>query len=269
MKREGNTVSVIVRDAWDGKPLQALTKNSPARCREPHVSISGHITEDELRLMLDLNSIANGYANRFLFACVRRSKFLPFGGKLKEAEIMALAQEIDVVFHKVYMTHNQVVMDAETTAEWERIYHDLSEGKPGLLGAITGRAESQVIRLAMLYALLDGDPINLKAVYGGGHVMKLAHLKAGLALWQYCEDSVKYIFGDRLGDPFIDELLRALRSSGGMSRAQIYNHFRRNQDRVKITTSLEALKRYGKVKCEMRQGAGAGRPVEFWEPVGN
>ena len=260
MKREGNTVSVIVRDAWDGKSLQALTKNSLARCREPHISISGHITEDELRLMLDLTSIANGYANRFLFACVRRSKFLPHGGNLKEEEIKALAWEINAVFNKVYMTHNEITMDAETYAYWDKIYEPLSEGKPGLLGAITGRAESQTIRLAMLYTILDCDGQNQPKV------MKLAHLKAGLALWQYCEDSVKYIFGDRLGDPFTDELLRALQSSGGMSRAKIYEHFRRNQDRTKITTALETLKRYGKAKCEMRQ-SGGGRPVEFWSPV--
>ena len=30
------------------------------------------------------------------------------------------------------------------------------EGQPGLLGAIVGRAEAQTIRLALLYALLDG-----------------------------------------------------------------------------------------------------------------
>lgn len=40
-------------------------------------------------------------------------------------------------------------------ALWQAIYHDLSEGKPGLLGAVLSRAEAQVLRLSVFYALLD------------------------------------------------------------------------------------------------------------------
>jgi hypothetical protein len=92
-KREGNTASRMVRDAWDGRPLINLTKHSPARCIKPHISIVGHITEDELRRELGLISMANGYANRFLFACVRRSNKLPFGGNLQQSAIDALGKE--------------------------------------------------------------------------------------------------------------------------------------------------------------------------------
>jgi Primase C terminal 2 (PriCT-2) len=40
----------------------------------------GHITIDELRARLTRTDAANGFANRFLFPLVRRSKELPFGG---------------------------------------------------------------------------------------------------------------------------------------------------------------------------------------------
>jgi Bifunctional DNA primase/polymerase, N-terminal/Primase C terminal 2 (PriCT-2) len=62
MKREGNTASPLVRAAWDGKPLISLTKNSPAQCMEPHVSLIGHITEDELRDNLDQTAEINARA---------------------------------------------------------------------------------------------------------------------------------------------------------------------------------------------------------------
>src|SRR5208337_1719829 len=84
MKREGNTVSRILRDAWDGRDLGSLTKHSIARASKPHVSIVGHITEDEFRQNLDHTSMANGYANRFLMACVMRSRLLPHGGSLSD-----------------------------------------------------------------------------------------------------------------------------------------------------------------------------------------
>ena len=73
MKREGNVLSHVIRDAWDGRTLSIITKNNPIRCTNPHISICAHITSDELRSDLDTTSMANGYANRFLFACVKRS----------------------------------------------------------------------------------------------------------------------------------------------------------------------------------------------------
>ena len=86
MKREGNILSRIVRDAWDCRPvLRTLTKNTHTRVTNGFISIVGHITIEELRQKLDHTSMANGYANRFLFACVHRSKMLPFGGDALDA----------------------------------------------------------------------------------------------------------------------------------------------------------------------------------------
>jgi hypothetical protein len=69
-RRHGNILSRVVRDAWDGRDLAVLVKNKPTRASGAHISIVGHITADELRTSLDRTSMANGYANRFLFACV-------------------------------------------------------------------------------------------------------------------------------------------------------------------------------------------------------
>src|ERR1019366_9472857 len=77
--REGNTLSATVRQAWDSGLLRILTKNSPAKATDAHIAIIGHITRDELRRYLDSTEVGNGFANRFLYVCVRRSKILPFG----------------------------------------------------------------------------------------------------------------------------------------------------------------------------------------------
>jgi hypothetical protein len=78
MRREGSLLSSVIRDAWDGRDLATLVKHSPSRATAPHISIVGHITASELRYLMDQVSMANGLANRFLFACVQRSKLLPF-----------------------------------------------------------------------------------------------------------------------------------------------------------------------------------------------
>jgi hypothetical protein len=79
MAREGNTLSPVLRSAWDYGNLRSMTKNSEARATGAHISIIGHITKDELRRLLTETESANGFGNRFLWLAVRRSKCLPEG----------------------------------------------------------------------------------------------------------------------------------------------------------------------------------------------
>ena len=76
--RHGNLLSPIIRKAWDGGKLETLTKSSQLCATSPHISIIGHITTEELRARLTRTDSANGFANRFLFVLVKRSKELPF-----------------------------------------------------------------------------------------------------------------------------------------------------------------------------------------------
>jgi hypothetical protein len=48
MGRDGNSLSAIVRQAWDDGDLRTLTKNAPAQATGAHVTIIGHVTRDEL-----------------------------------------------------------------------------------------------------------------------------------------------------------------------------------------------------------------------------
>jgi hypothetical protein len=73
MGGETNTLSTVLREAWDSGTLSTLTRHSPLQATGAHVSVLGHITEAELRRYLTETDMANGFANRFLFLCVRRS----------------------------------------------------------------------------------------------------------------------------------------------------------------------------------------------------
>ena len=79
-RREGNTLSQIIRQAYDGDDLQSLNKNSPGRATGAHISMIGHVTDGGLIRNLYSTEAANGFANRFLWICVTRSKLLPRGG---------------------------------------------------------------------------------------------------------------------------------------------------------------------------------------------
>jgi hypothetical protein len=78
--RAGNTLSATIRSASDSGNFRTITRNEPITATGAHICIIGHITANELRAELTATDSANGFANRFLFMCARRSKALPFGG---------------------------------------------------------------------------------------------------------------------------------------------------------------------------------------------
>ena len=81
MRREGNTLSPLLRSAWDAQVLEVLTRGkSKLRASDALVSVVAHITPEELEKLLGKSvEVTNGFVNRFLWGCVRRSKLLPEG----------------------------------------------------------------------------------------------------------------------------------------------------------------------------------------------
>ena len=252
MARQGSTTSAVVRTAWDGRKLQNLTKNSPDAATGAHVSIIGHITKGELLRHLTETEAANGFANRFLWFMVRRSKELPFGGEWHEVDKEPLIQRLEAAI-RFGRCPLEVGWSENARGVWRAVYGPLSGGKPGMFGAVTGRVEAQTIRLAALYAVLDLS-----------REVRREHIEAALALWEYAEESARYIFGDATGDPEADEILDALRAARarGLTRTEIRDLFQRNKSAERINRALALLIKIGKA-APISEGTG-GRPVERW-----
>lgn len=250
MGRDGNTLSAVIRQAWDDGDLRILTKNTPAKATGAHITILGHITKDELLRYLDSTEAGNGFANRFIWLCVRRSKELPDGGEPDPVVVEELGARLaDVLADAPTVTMER---DEEAAAMWRLVYGPLSDGGVGLMGAVLSRAEAQVMRLAAVYALLDRS-----------HLIRAPHLEAALALWEYAERSAEYIFGDALGDPVADTILAALRRTGPMTRNDIVNLFGRHVNRARLDRALGALLSASKVQRWQDNDTG-GRPAEWW-----
>ena len=253
--RQGNTLSALIRQAWDTGDIATLTKE-PLTARGTHISVIGHITRDELVRHLSSTEAANGFANRFLWTFVRRSKLLPEGGHLDWQSMESLVHELRESVNSAQFVE-EVTRDDDARRIWIEHYPSLSEGSPGLLGAVTGRAEAQVLRLSLIYALLDRSSI-----------IKQPHLEAGLEVWRYAEESARYIFGDKTGDRLADDLLSELRDRrpAWMTRTEIRNHFSKNQRSERIDEVLILLSRYRKVESETIRD-GTGRPTERWRAL--
>jgi len=251
LNREGNILSTVMRQAWDGDDLRTLVKNSPAVATGAHISVIGHITQDELRRHLTESDAASGFGNRFLWLLVRRSKSLPRGGKIHEVDFGPIIKELQasIAFAR---SMGEIDFDADADGIWREVYPQLSEGKPGLVGALTARAEAQVMRLAAIYAVLDRS-----------RLIREEHLLAALALWDYAEASASKIFGRALGNPIADTILGALQNAPeGLTRTEIHYLFGRNISAERIQTALQLLLRNNFVfviKVETN-----GRPTEIW-----
>lgn len=232
--RPDNLLSVVMRDGWDGLPLHNLVKTNPASCAEGLLSLLADVTRADLTVSLSQADRANGFANRFLWAYVCRTKLLPEGGGDMDwsAEVPQLREAVE--FGRQV---GRVFMDKAARDRWCRtVYPKLERDVPGIVGALTARASAHTMRLALLYALLDKS----------SHI-RLEHLEAAETLWQYCEDSVQAIFGDLLS-PEQSKILEFLAGVDYATKKQlIHDCFKKNRKADLIENDLQVLEKAKKI----------------------
>lgn len=256
MSREGNTLSSIIREAWDSGNLDSLTKGNVNRATNAHVSIVAHVTAEEVTKLLTSVDAANGFANRFLWVAVQKTKSLPDGLPIPFQVIEKQVATMQLAFRSLPDEPFCIKRDTEANKLWHEVYDDLAPDRPGLMGSILGRGQPQTMRLAMVYALLEGSTS-----------IRYEHLEAAIALWHYCVESAEFIFRDALGDRDADRLLFALRSHPeGLSRTAILSGvFRRNKSSDDLDIMLGRLVQGGLARST--KIPTDGRPKTVWVAI--
>ena len=251
MSRTGNTLSPVLRKCWDGGDLRVITKNNPMRATGAHVSIVVQTTQFELNENLGPADISGGLGNRFLWVCVRRSRFLPFGGQVPPDDLRDITQRIGKAADFA-RTVGRMQLSPKASELWSEEYVKLSTGEFGQLGAMTSRAEPQVLRLAMTCALMNNSA-----------EIQTQHLHAGLAIWDYCFASARYLFGGRSRVTLDDKVLRILQAEPeGLSRTEISDALNHHHTTDAIGSVLERLREQG-IAAPQKQ-ATKGRTAERW-----
>ncbi|EFL53149.1 conserved hypothetical protein [Solidesulfovibrio fructosivorans JJ]] len=242
-KREGNTLSMGIRCFWDSGDYAPLTKNNPVLVRGAHISIITHITMQELAVCLGEVQAVNGFGNRFLWICARRSKLVALPSRMPDAELAPLQREL---WQRVGQAQQRGVMTMTANALelWRHVYPELSQEHTGLAGSMINRAEAQTLRLALLYSLLDAQ----------GEI-KEPHLQAALAMWRYAQDSARYIFGDRATDPLEDKILEALRT-GPLTATELSSVLSRHVPRDRLKPLLQQLEAQQRITITKLKNVG-------------
>jgi len=120
---------------------------------------------------------------------------------------------------------------------------------------VTGRAEAQVLRLSMVYTLLDGKCI-----------VEEDHLRAVLALWSYADASARLIFGAEPENPLISLVLAKPQGGGavGLTRTDLHNAFSLNIPAANLLEALAKVRDRGDGYSERMRTGKPGAPAERW-----
>jgi len=129
---------------------------------------------------------------------------------------------------------------------WAEEYKRLTRPRDGMRGELCGRAEAHVLRLSLIYALLDSSDC-----------IRPEHLKAAVAFWDYCERSINHIFGGTSGDADRERILSAL-AAGPLTLTELRRVFSNNRDAEWIKAKMTILVRAGTVITTTKDGDRKG-----------
>lgn len=250
-KREGNTLSMIIRRAWDNGTLDCLTKNNKIQATDAHIGWTSHITMHELLAKLPESEGFNGFANRILWVFVQRKKLVPMPEPMPKKELSLLQSSLLNILELYNRREHKITFTNNFKHLWiSKYYPELNIPSEGLAGIILNRGPAQVRRLALLFTLLDGKTVS-----------DVKHLDQAMAAWRYVTQSVNYIFKGQAEDPIARKILDALHQNNKLTGTEIHNLFSRHVDRQRIQIAIQDLTSLGLI--EVSKQKTQGRPIQL------
>lgn len=268
-KRDGNTLSAALRDAWDGQSIRPLTKSNQIGATDPHIALLGHVTPSELVELMKSRELSNGFANRFLIFWGERNRTIPFPEPTSDDRVTAFAHRFAgiVKFAKgnypAAANSRQAALTDDAKALYARHYAELCKPLDG--GRIDGILERRapiLLRLALCFALTD------KTL-----AIDVQHINAAKAWIDYVTKSVRYIFesGEKEAEAAevaetAYKIYAAIKVRGEMTKTEISSEvFDRHKTANEIDAALQFLLSESPPEIEIETRKGKGRPVKFYK----
>jgi hypothetical protein len=193
-KNDTNSILAVIRELWDfGGSIKPLTKTAPICSTNPHISIYGNVTPEELKANININEIYGGTVNRFLFLFAERLEMVAFPQETQENLVNAIAEDVAEVILWAKATYGTgrdddcpVVNLAEDAKQlWEKEFSRLMQRfGTSVVAEATNRRAPYALRIAPLFAITD------KSL-----VITANHLKAAIAWVDASAQTAEYLFG--------------------------------------------------------------------------
>jgi hypothetical protein len=248
--RPSSPLTWLLRNAWDGAPIELPGHARRLVVERHHVGVIAHATLDQLRPQLTTTDASASFVNRFVYVVLRRRKILPDEGNVPPELTIRHGRPLA---EAAVAARGAAEMRRTSAAErlWRGVYEELAEDDPdGLLGIAVARSARHVLRMSLIYALADRS----------GQV-GTSHIQPALAMWRYMRASAVRIFGDQPSDDLARRLLVALRTAGtnGMTLTEQAALFGRNVSAARLEQARQKLEHAGLVVTERERRMGVGR----------
>lgn len=254
-RREGNTLSGILRDAWDGRPLATMNAGGASREVGVHaLTVVGHITPQALQEGMTGADLTNGFLNRFIPIAVHRPHLVVWP---EEMTVNARNSLLTIATKKSDVDGEYTLSPAarDIYTSWYTTYSLESEKTSERVAMATGRAVANLLRLSLIYAWLDDSD----------GIIDADHIKAAMAIIDNSQASALLLLAP--GRAGIDgKILKALRENGPMTKTELSGHFNRHVSADQLAEALDALVESGEVVMDKETGTG-GRPAERYRAV--
>lgn len=250
--RNGNTLTGVVRQAWDGNGvLSNLSKNSAEEATGAHISIIGHTTPEDLCQYLSTTDAANGFGNRFLLLATRRARSIPNPTSIPKDPLAELGRKLTRLLERGRLVR-EVKRSPEAAELWAEVYDELTSPPPGLLGALVARGAAHVTRLSAIYALLGGST----------GLIEIEHVCSALALWDAVSESTEFVFRGRTGNNTADRIREFMAPGDELTVSQLREEvFRGKIPAAPLREACELLVKLGEFIFGKKKTT-EGRPPE-------
>lgn len=269
-RREGSTISTVLRDAFDGRTLTTPTKTSFNKASNTHICVVGSVPETEIIKSLSSIDITNGLANRFAMFYSVRTKTVPMPEPTDATLMRAFAEHVRAALWEG-VARGQIRMDTEAEAYWHWVYDYIeNQTYPPAVASLLGRQSTYTLIFAALLALLNRE-----------YVVECKHLEAALSWMKYWEQTALFVFsnGDQNEEAhrmrsLENEIIQVITTMGGVGvpHTEVANRVTRKYQRKDVTagdvkTALERLQRESPPRIRTETLASNGRPSNRYSLV--
>lgn len=255
-ERIGNKLSELVREAFDGDPIANMSVSNEMRVDKHYICFIFLITKAELLQTIKAVELFNGFANRFTWALVHRSKILSNPPKVNKDKLSELACKVR---EAVDFARSQTALKLTDEAEkvWDTIYRKIHQDQPDThTSGLKGRFDVLTLRLALNFALLDQC-----------NNVEVRHLEAAYELIGISEHCIENIFAknNTNTDKTNSKILKGLSErSDWVSQSSIMTQFFSNNIKSEaLIQCLGVLESNGLIERKVTEGEGS-KPVTLW-----
>jgi len=230
-QREGNNMSSILREVWDGDDVQTHSRMKGSTiARDYHVALLAGTNPKDLAAKLSGDDLVNGWANRFLWFWAEKDA-RTFADTADDTLEPSLAKWLMGCIDLARTLGGSALIAPRYTMELSPDAADhlrsvvaaLDVRPRGWIDGLRQRMPAHVVRLAMVSALFDKR-----------RIVTIDDVGLGEAITAYAVDSTRAVFGTRVDDPVAGLVLSVLAQApdGWLNTSTLARACRVSGDRV-------------------------------------